>query len=192
MKLKKTKKSKAQRGNTTYGWGARKKHMGSGHRGGFGMAGTGKRADHKKSLIIVKYDKYFGKQGFTSRKTERRNNKVMNLEYINKNIETLKRKYANKEGVLDLKDYKILAKGELTQKIVIKTKSASENAIKKIEQSGGKIILTQEKKVETKKTEKILGKDNKKEMSKKEDNKEKISEKKIKPEELSKKQVKEK
>jgi large subunit ribosomal protein L15 len=31
----------------THGWGARKKHKKSGHRGGTGMAGTGKRGDQK-------------------------------------------------------------------------------------------------------------------------------------------------
>ena len=55
MKLKKTKKAKGLRGSKTHGWGAKKKHMGSGHRGGFGMAGTGKRADQKKTLMIKKY-----------------------------------------------------------------------------------------------------------------------------------------
>ena len=82
-KTHKTKKSKRQRGNTTYGHGARKKWMGSGHHGGVGMAGTGKRADHKKSLIIKLYgNNYFGKQGITSRSTEKKVNKVMNLKYI--------------------------------------------------------------------------------------------------------------
>ena len=39
------------RGMGTHGWGARKKHKKSGHRGGTGMSGTGKRADNKKTLI---------------------------------------------------------------------------------------------------------------------------------------------
>ena len=62
FKTKKTKKSMKWRGDTTYGHGARKKWKGSGHHGGCGMAGTGKRADHKKSLVIKLYgNNYFGK-----------------------------------------------------------------------------------------------------------------------------------
>ena len=74
MKLKKRKKSSRMhgRGTGSHGWGFRKKHKKSGHRGGKGMAGTGKRADQKKSLVIKLYgNEYFGKQGITSRGTER-------------------------------------------------------------------------------------------------------------------------
>jgi large subunit ribosomal protein L15 len=64
FKIKKKKKSKNFRGNTTHGHGARKKWKGSGHHGGVGMAGTGKRADQKKSLVIKLFgNNYFGKQG---------------------------------------------------------------------------------------------------------------------------------
>ena len=65
------------RNQGTHGRGARKKAKGSGHRGGIGMAGSGKRADHKKTLITKLYgNKYFGKQGLTSRKTERDKRKI--------------------------------------------------------------------------------------------------------------------
>ena len=55
MKTKKRKKSSRMHGRKagTHGWGARKKHKKSGHRGGKGMAGTGKRADQKKTLILT-------------------------------------------------------------------------------------------------------------------------------------------
>lgn len=155
MKLKKTKKATKMRGKGmgTHGWGARKKHMGSGHRGGFGMAGTGKRSDHKKSLVRKKYGKYFGKQGFTSKSTKRKINKVMNLDYIEKNLENLKKKF-EKDGALDVRDYKILGSGEIKSKITIKAQAASTNARQKIEKAGGKVILSvikKEEKVEPKK-----------------------------------------
>ena len=37
MKIKKKKKAVRMRGTATHGWGFRKKHKGSGHRGGVGM-----------------------------------------------------------------------------------------------------------------------------------------------------------
>ena len=151
MKIKKTKKSVKQRGNNTYGHGARKKWKGSGHRGGFGMAGTGKRADHKKSLILKKYgNKYFGKQGITSRSTKRKKDQVINLRDIEKNIDSLTRKY-EKQGILDLSKYKILGEGGLKSKLKIKALSFTKSAKEKIEKAGGEVILAKEKKKESEK-----------------------------------------
>ncbi|MFA5723367.1 MAG: uL15 family ribosomal protein [Candidatus Pacearchaeota archaeon] len=131
------------RGDTTYGHGARKKWKGSGHHGGVGMAGTGKRADHKKSLVIKLYgNNYFGKQGVTSRKTEKDRSKSMNLEDIRNNLESLMKKYG-KNNILELKKYKILGKGELKDAIKIKALGFSEGAKEKIEKSGGEAILIQ-------------------------------------------------
>ena len=141
-------------GRGTHGWGARKKHMGSGHRGGVGMAGTGKKAGQKIMHIQKLYgSEYFGKSGITSRKTKREKNYVYNLGYIEANFETLKKKFANKEGVLDLSDYKILGEGEITSKIMIKARAVSAGAREKIEKVGGKVIVPEfkeEKKVEEK------------------------------------------
>src|SRR3989338_9319333 len=106
MKIKKLKKNTRMRGGSTHGWGARKKHKKKVHKGGVGMAGTGKRADHKKTLINKLYgNSYFGKQGITSRKTEKKKNKVINLEDIQK-------KFSNQIEI-ELKDHKILGNGEI-------------------------------------------------------------------------------
>jgi len=133
MKTKKTKKSKGQRGNTTHGHGARKKWKGSGHKGGKGMAGTGKRADQKKSKIIKLYGtSYFGKQGITSRGTKKRINKVINLSDIQK-------KFLGKTEI-ELKDYKVLGEGELTKPLKITAKEFSESAKEKIKKAKGEAI----------------------------------------------------
>lgn len=139
-KTKKSRKSVRKRGTTNY-HGARKKWKSSGHKGGSGMAGTGKRADHKKSLIIKLYgNSYFGKQGITSRGTLRKKNNVMNLRDIEKNYDNLLKKHG-KNGTIVLKSYKILGEGELTRKILIKASGFSENAKKLIEKAGGEAIL---------------------------------------------------
>jgi large subunit ribosomal protein L15 len=144
MKLKKRKKVTRMHGHGmgTHGWGARKKHISSGNQGGFGMSGTGKMAGHKKTLVTKLYGtEYFGKQGITSRGTERKKNPVMNVSDIVLNLETLKKKFGQKDGTLDLGDYKILGDGEITIKVSIKTKAASKSAIEKIEKAGGKVVL---------------------------------------------------
>jgi large subunit ribosomal protein L15 len=140
MKLKKRKKSSRMhgRGMGTHGGGARKKRKGSGHRGGFGMSGSGKRADHKKTLITKKYGHtYFGKQGVTSRRTKRDKRDRINLRDIQMNPE----KYKDKNGNLDLNNYKILGTGEVKQKLIIKANEASASAISKVKKAGGEIIL---------------------------------------------------
>jgi len=128
----------------THGWGARKKHKKSGHRGGTGMAGTGKRADTKTTLITKLFGHdYFGKQGITSRKTKRDTRQRINLQQIEKNLEKYGKKTA-KGWEINLERYKILGEGEIKEKLIIRAMEASESAIKKIEKAGGEIILPKE------------------------------------------------
>ena len=150
MALKKTKKRRKSsrmhgRKQGTHGWGSRKKHKKSGHRGGKGRAGTGKRADQKKSLMTKLYGhNYFGKQGITSKKTERDKRKRINLKDIELNIE----KYGKKTGNswhLDLPDYKILDAEEdynVKNKMIIKGMAASASASEKVKKAGGEIVVS--------------------------------------------------
>jgi len=136
IKTKKKKKAVGQRGKTNHGHGARKKWKKSGHKGGIGMAGTGKKADHKKTLINKLYgNKYFGKQGITSRGTEKDRRLKVNVGDIEKNIG----KFKVVEEWLDLSGVKILGKGEITKKVKIKALEVSKSAKEKIEKVGGEI-----------------------------------------------------
>ena len=144
MKLKKRRKSSRMHGHGrgTHGWGERKKHKKKGHKGGKGMAGTGKRADQKKTLVTKLYgNKYFGKQGITSRGTKRDTRKRINLREIQLNIQRYGKKTGDKWEI-NLKDYKILGDGEIKEKLIIQAREASGSAIKKVESKGGEIILT--------------------------------------------------
>jgi len=131
MKLKKRKKFSRMRGRRTCGFSA-KLHKGKGSRGGKGFSGSGKRADQKKTFVLKKFYPYFGKRGFTSRKSEKRKNKIINIRDIQKRF---------KEGEIDLSEYKILGDGNITKKFIIKAKSCSDSAQKKIEKAGGEIII---------------------------------------------------
>lgn len=143
IKTHKRRKSSREhgRGAGSCGWGFRKKHKKKGHKGGVGMSGTGKRADQKKTLVLNLYgNKYFGKQGITSRGTERDKRRRINLHTIENNLES----YGKKEGdkwIINLEDYKILGEGEIKTKLVIKAKEASESAIEKVKKAGGEIKL---------------------------------------------------
>ena len=147
MKLKKRKKTSRLRGSRTAGYGFRQKHKGHGNSGGHGMAGTGKRSDHKKQMALniatsAGAKTYFGKQGYTSRKTEKDRRKAINLYDIKQNFSGAK---------INLKDYKILGHGEGFKAEIIAL-SASKTAIEKMEKAGGKIVVKEvkEKNVEKK------------------------------------------
>jgi large subunit ribosomal protein L15 len=148
MKLKKRKKKSRMHGRKmgTHGGGARKKRKKSGHKGGIGMAGTGKRADQKKTLITKLYgNDYFGKQGITSRKTKRDTRKRINIGGIQKNIEKYGKKLGDKYEV-NLSKYKLLGDGELKIKMKVICLEASKSAIDKIKKMGGEVIVSKKKK----------------------------------------------
>ena len=89
MTVNKRKKASRHRASHTHGWGSMKKHRGSGHKGGVGNAGSGKRSDAKKPSNWKEH--YFGKKGFFSKfgKTT-----AINVSYLDENLQTL-----TKEGV---------------------------------------------------------------------------------------------
>ncbi len=151
MKTIKRKKATRQIGRRmgTHGSGARKNKRKSGNKGGTGMAGTGKRADHKKTLVQKLYGhKYFGKQGITSRGTVRDIRQRINLRDIELNLG----KYGKLVGEvweLNLKNYKILGTGEVKHKLKITCLQASKTAIEKVTKTGGEIIIKIIKKIET-------------------------------------------
>jgi large subunit ribosomal protein L15 len=131
---KKGRISRRMHGTTTNGRGFKKKGRGSGHRGGFGMAGTGKRADQKKTLILNMPEDYFGKEGL----------KKKPVRYTIINVGELE-KFADGKKELDLKKFKILGNGDINTALAINAYSASESAIEKIEKAGGKVTLKEVK-----------------------------------------------
>jgi len=133
MKTHKRKKNSRNRGARTVGWGFRQKHKGHGNKGGFGMAGTGKKADHKKQTAVASDPKggYFGKKGLTSRRTAKKKYDKINLRDVKANFS---------DDKINLPKHKILGMGE-GFKAEITALAASASAIEKMVKAGGKIIL---------------------------------------------------
>jgi large subunit ribosomal protein L15 len=150
MSFKKRKKTTRFRGSHTHGRGFKKKARGSGHRGGVGMAGTGKRGDAKKTMVINLFgNDYFGKE-----KTWRRGKlvpkaPVINLSDIVERLDFLvklgKAKETKGSYDLDLSDYKILGVLDEKIKLTIKAKAASASAIESVKKAGGEIVLAKAK-----------------------------------------------
>ncbi|HLC86127.1 MAG TPA: uL15 family ribosomal protein [Candidatus Nanoarchaeia archaeon] len=148
MTVNKRKKNSRMRASSTHGWGSKKKHRGAGHRGGKGMAGSGKRADQKKPTILKLYgNDYYGKRGFHRPQKLIKKIRTINLKDLQKHIESyVKDKLAEKQGntyVVDLSKLgydKLLGGGHVNIKLKIKADQFSKNAIHKIEENGGEII----------------------------------------------------
>jgi len=139
MKVHKRPKNSRIRGARTVGWGFRQKHKGHGNKGGFGKAGTGKKADHKKqSTEMSVKGKYFGKQGATSRGTAVHKYEKINLYSIKDNI------FVKDGQKIDLSKHKILGTGD-GFKAEILALGATKTAIEKMAKAGGKIVLPEGK-----------------------------------------------
>ena len=151
MKLKRRRKSGRFRGSHTHGRGGKKKARGSGHRGGFGMAGTGKRGDQRKTLILKKTldEVYFGKRQ-TRMRFGAAKLPILNLERIH--LERYAKNGLAKEhnGIweLDLKNYKIIGKLSFPLKLKIHASAASEGAVSSVKKHGGEIVVSEKKKEE--------------------------------------------
>ncbi len=140
MKIKKRDKRSRLRGRRRCGYGFGKKHRGKGSKGGKGMAGTGKKAGQKLTWVHAKMPDYFGKRGFVSRV---KRIPSINIDEIVRGMEMfIKEGKAKKsaQGIeIDLSDFKILGRGDLKERIIIKAKSFSSSAKEKIEKAGGSI-----------------------------------------------------
>ena len=140
MVAKRKKKSRRLQG--THGWG-RNKHRNSGSRGGYGMAGTGKKADNKKPSIWA--TEYFGKHGFVCQ-TAKTVNAITLRDIDDKLPAWLKNKQAKEEAgtiILDLKELgydKLLGTGKITKKIKITVPKATASAAEKIKKAGGELV----------------------------------------------------
>lgn len=144
MTVNRRKKNSRQRASHTHGWGSKKKHRGSGNRGGKGMAGSGKRADQLKPSLWK--ERYFGKLGFVKKGIVEAI-KPVSILYLEENIGKLvESNLASKSGdifTIDLGKMgfnKLLSQGKVTRKFKIIADYASAGAVEKIKNAGGEVI----------------------------------------------------
>ncbi len=134
MVMRFKKKVRKQRGSKLHGWGAKKKHRGKGSKGGHGMAGLLK---HKKMWMLANDPDHFGRHGFTvPQRVSRVNVEVaINLCALDKISE------GKKEINLSELGYdKLLSTGKITKPLTVKVAKFTEEAKRKIEAAGGKIV----------------------------------------------------
>lgn len=149
MTTNKRRKVVKYRGSKTHGGGSKKKRRGAGHRGGRGMAGTGKRADQKKPTIFKLYgNTYFGRHGFKRPNTV--TVRAINVGMLNDMLPKLaaEKKVSEEKGmyVVDLESLgydKLLGSGKVTHRMRVKAKAVSLNAVEKVAANGGETTSVQ-------------------------------------------------
>ncbi len=159
MSLKRRRKNTRYRGWKSQGRGTKRKVRGSGHRGGVGLSGTGKRGDQKKTLVLNLYgNDYFGKDRALRRGRAIKKLHAIDLISIVSKLDSFIAKGTAKEnkGIyeINLMGYKILGDADISLKLRIKASAASKSAIERVAKAGGEIVLPVEKEiVKGKKTE---------------------------------------
>jgi large subunit ribosomal protein L15 len=147
MVVRRERKSRKLRGRSrTMGWGSVGQHRKAGSRGGKGAAGLGK---HEWTWTIKYAPDWFGKRGFTPRRSKAGYHKtVMNVGDLAEVVERLKAtgEARIEDGMVevnlaDMGVEKLLGEGEIRVPVKVIVSEASEIAVKKIEEAGGKVII---------------------------------------------------
>lgn len=139
-KLRKTRK---KRGSRTCGYGRVGQHRKTSSKG---MRKPGR---HKHGwTYVIKYEpNYFGKRGFTSPKSLRRRENVINVGELEEMAEKLASAgmLPEKDGkpFIDLEKLgytKLLGEGEITKPLIVRISSYSKTANEKLQNIGGQIL----------------------------------------------------
>lgn len=143
MTVRTKKKTSKYRGSRSHGWGKTRVHRKSGMRGGVGKAGP---KSHHWILTVIGKRPPLGKKGFKRPQKIAQAKKVVNISHLEAMLPTLlKEGSAVQKGNLlevnltELGYEKLLAQGEVSLPLKITIKEASEKAIEKIKEAGGKV-----------------------------------------------------
>lgn len=138
MTLRKSKKSRKQRGNRTHGWGAGKKHRGTGHIGGHGKSNVGKRGAARKTKYLAKGIKPIGKHGMKVIRM-RKKDKIINIRTIYEKLDSwIKQGKVKKQKngyIIDLEKLsytKLLGGGKIRDKLNIIVPKMSKKSKQKL------------------------------------------------------------
>ncbi|MCC7573467.1 MAG: 50S ribosomal protein L15 [Candidatus Methanofastidiosum sp.] len=142
------KKITKMRGSRTCGGGCSKKRRGAGHRGGRGLAGSGKKKKTKWTRTIITMPGHVGSYGFSRDSYLRKDPSFINVGYIEDKIQNLiDRNIAEKkEGKLyidvsKLGVKKVCGKGQITGAYIITAEEFSKKAEEKILLAGGEAVV---------------------------------------------------
>jgi len=145
MVVRRSKKSRYMRGSRTHGWGRVGQHRKSGDRGGRGRVGYSK---HKWSWTVKYAPDWYGKHGFVRHPSLVLKYTTINVGELDEISDSLVENglaistddvISIDLGMLGIN--KLLGRGKVTKKYTISVYKASKEAIRKIEENGGKVKL---------------------------------------------------
>jgi large subunit ribosomal protein L15 len=128
-----------KRGSRTQGYGRVGQHRCTGSKG---MRKVG-RHKHLWSYVIRYEPDYFGKKGFTSPKSLRKKENVINVGKLEEIAEKVSTEKEKGKSFIDLKSMgytKLLGTGKVTKPLLVKVASCSKSATEKIKEVGGQIL----------------------------------------------------
>ena len=140
-KLRKTRK---MRGSRTQGYGRVGQHRDSGSKG-HRKAG---RHKHLWSYVTTYEPDYFGKHGFTSPKSLKRKENVINvakLDEISQKFSVEKEKGKLYIDLTSLGYSKLLGTGQTSKALIVNVPSCSKSAAEKIKEAGGQVLTASQK-----------------------------------------------
>lgn len=133
MVVRKERSVRKYRGSHTHGWGAKKKHRGSGSRGGHGFAGS---LGHKRIMVEKEHPGHIGKHGFTIPVKARRTTRTINVGDLGRLASR------SRDNTLNLTEFgydKLLSKGSVDGAVNVVVKRLTPRAREKIEKAGGSV-----------------------------------------------------
>jgi len=139
-RLRKTRK---KRGSRTQGWGRVGQHRRTGSKGR-------RNPGRHKALwsYVIKYEpNYFGKVGFTSPKSLKKQVNVINVGMLDRIAEKFSAEKQKDKSFIDLEGLgytKLLGTGRITKPVVVKVASCSKTAAEKVKRAGGRILMETE------------------------------------------------
>jgi large subunit ribosomal protein L15 len=127
----KERKTRKMRGSRTHGYGRIGQHRDAGSKGQRKVG----RHKHLWSYVVTHEPDYFGKHGFTSPQSLKRQENPINIKQLNAlTVEN------NQLDLTNLGYTKLLGTGTITKPLTITVAACSKTAQQKIEKAGGQVV----------------------------------------------------
>jgi large subunit ribosomal protein L15 len=127
----KERKTRKMRGSRTHGYGRIGQHRDAGSKGHRKVG----RHKHLWSYVVAHEPDYFGKHGFTSPQSLKRQENTINIKQLNAlTVEN------NQLDLTSLGYTKLLGTGTVTKPLTITVAACSKTAQQKIEKAGGQVV----------------------------------------------------
>jgi large subunit ribosomal protein L15 len=136
----KERKTRKMRGSRTHGYGRIGQHRDAGSKGQRKVG----RHKHLWSYVTAHEPEYFGKHGFTSPQSLKRNERTINIKQLAElNAETSIQEGKTHINLTSIGYTKLLGAGKITKPLIVTVVSCSKAAEEKIKKAGGQVLTEQ-------------------------------------------------